>query len=97
MTFFAWGANLYFRQSRPPAGALEISCVARQWMWKFQHPDGRAEINDLHVPLNQPVKIQMISEDVIHSLFIPAFRAKQDVLPGRYTTIWFEPTEVGSK
>jgi cytochrome c oxidase subunit II len=96
MTFFAWGANLYFRESRPPAGALEINCVARQWMWKFQHPEGHAEINDLHVPLHQPVRVQMISEDVIHSLFIPAFRVKQDVLPGRYTTIWFEPTRVGS-
>jgi cytochrome c oxidase subunit II len=95
MTMFAWGARLYFRQVRPPAGALEIDCVARQWMWKFQHPEGQAEINDLHVPLAQPVRVRLISEDVIHSLFIPAFRVKQDVLPGRYTSIWFEATRVG--
>jgi cytochrome c oxidase subunit 2 len=95
MTMFAWGARLYFRQVRPPAGALAIDCIARQWMWKFQHPEGQAEINDLHVPLGMPVRVQMISEDVIHSLFIPAFRVKQDVLPGRYTSIWFEATLVG--
>jgi cytochrome c oxidase subunit 2 len=95
MTFFAWGAQLYYTQMRPPAGALEIQCVARQWMWKFRHPQGQSEINDLHVPLGQPVKVQLISEDVIHSLFIPAFRVKMDVLPGRYTTIWFEATQPG--
>jgi cytochrome c oxidase subunit 2 len=86
---------LYFRETRPPAGTLEIDCVARQWMWKFQHPEGNAEINDLHVPLNRAVKVRLISEDVIHSLYVPAFRVKQDVLPGRYTTIWFEPTKAG--
>jgi cytochrome c oxidase subunit 2 len=95
MTMFAWGAKLYFHQVRPPAGALEINCIGRQWMWKFQHPEGNSEINDLHVPLNRPIKLQMISEDVIHSLFLPAFRVKQDVLPGRYTTLWFQPTKVG--
>jgi len=95
MTFFAWGAQLYFRESRPPAGSLEVQCVARQWMWKFQHPEGHAEINELHVPMNQPVEVRLISEDVIHSLFIPAFRVKQDVLPGRYTTVWFEATQPG--
>ena len=95
MTLFAWGAKLYFHEVRPPAGAVEINCIARQWMWKFQHPEGKSEINDLHLPLNRPVKLQMISEDVIHSLFVPAFRVKQDVLPGRYTTIWFQPTKVG--
>ena len=95
MTMFGWGAHLYFRQSRPPAGALEINGVGRQWMWKFQHPDGRAEINDLHVPVDQPVRVQLISEDVIHSLYVPAFRVKHDVLPLRYTTIWFQATRVG--
>ena len=95
MTMFAWGAKLFFHQVRPPAGALEINCIGRQWMWKFQHPEGNSEINDLHVPLNRPIKLQMISEDVIHSLFVPAFRVKQDVLPGRYTTIWFQATKVG--
>jgi cytochrome c oxidase subunit 2 len=95
MTMFAWGAKLYYRQVRPPAGALEINCVAKQWMWKFQHPEGNAEINDLHVPLGRAVKVRLISEDVIHSLYIPAFRVKQDVLPGRYTSLWFEPTRIG--
>ncbi|MES2788669.1 MAG: cytochrome c oxidase subunit II [Planctomycetota bacterium] len=95
MILFVWGAKLFFHQTHAVEGALEVNCVGRQWMWKFQHPNGRSEINDLHVPLNQPVKINMISEDVIHSLYIPAFRVKQDVLPGRYTSIWFEASKVG--
>ena len=95
MVMFFWGAKIYFAQSRPPAGAMEISCVGRQWMWKFQHPEGNSEINDLHVPLNEPVKLNLISEDVIHSMYIPAFRVKHDVLPGRYTSVWFKPTKVG--
>ena len=92
---FFWGANIFLHQMRPPSGAMEIQCVARQWMWKFQHPEGAAEINDLHVPIGQPIKVKLISEDVIHSLYIPAFRVKQDVLPGRYTSVWFEPTRAG--
>jgi cytochrome c oxidase subunit II len=96
MIMFFWGAKLYLVQSTPPTDALEITGVGRQWMWKFQHPEGRAEINDLHVPLGQNVRIRLISEDVIHSLFVPAFRVKQDVLPGRYTTLWFKPTKVGT-
>jgi cytochrome c oxidase subunit 2 len=95
MVMFFWGADVYFRMARPPADAIEIGTVARQWMWKFQHPEGRLEINDLHVPLGRPVKLHMISEDVIHSLYVPAFRAKQDVLPGRYTSVWFEATRLG--
>ncbi len=69
---------------------MEFTVVAKQWMWKFQHPTGRREIDTLHVPVNQPVRLTMISQDVIHSFFVPAFRVKQDVLPGRYTTLWFE-------
>lgn len=95
LLMFYWGAKLFFSQARPPAGAMEINCVARQWMWKFQHPEGNSEINDLHLPLGRPVRINMISEDVIHSLYVPAFRVKHDVLPGRYTTVWFKPTKVG--
>ena len=95
MVMFFWGARLYFLQARAPAGAIEIDGIGRQWMWKFQHPAGNSEINDLHVPLGQPVKVRLISEDVIHSLYIPAFRVKQDVLPGRYTSIWFEATKPG--
>jgi cytochrome c oxidase subunit 2 len=74
---------------------MEVDCVGRQWMWKFQHPEGNAEINDLHVPLNQPVKVRLISEDVIHSMYVPAFRIKHDVLPGRYTYLWFTATKPG--
>ena len=95
MVMFFWGAQLYFKQSRAPAGAMEITVVGRQWMWKIQHPEGRSEINDLHVPLGHPIKIRLISADVIHSLYIPAFRVKQDVLPGRYTTLWFQPSKLG--
>jgi cytochrome c oxidase subunit II len=95
MVIFAWGASLYFRMTRPPPDVLQMYAVGKQWMWKFQHPDGRREINQLHVPVRQPVKLTMSSEDVIHSFFVPAFRVKQDVVPGRYTTIWFEATKPG--
>ena len=95
MVMFVWGASLYFTLSRPPAGALEISVVAKQWMWKYQHPQGQREINELHVPLGRPVRLIMTSEDVIHSFFVPAFRTKMDVLPGRYTATWFEATKAG--
>jgi cytochrome c oxidase subunit 2 len=95
MLIFYWGATLYFTAYRPPAGATEVRVVAKQWMWKFQHPNGRREINTLHVPLGQPMKLLMISEDVIHSLYVPAFRIKRDVLPGSYSTCWFEATRIG--
>ena len=92
---FGWSTSIYFNMIRPPADAMEIQVVGKQWMWQIQHSNGRREINELHVPVNQPVKLRMISQDVIHSFFVPAFRVKQDVLPGRYTTLWFNPTEVG--
>ena len=95
MVAFFWGATLYIDLSRPPEGALEIFVIGKQWMWKLQHPDGQQEINELHVPVGRPVKLTMTSQDVIHSFFIPAFRVKQDVLPGRYTTLWFEATQTG--
>jgi cytochrome c oxidase subunit 2 len=95
MAIFGWGATLYFSEYRPPAGAMEIRIVGKQWMWKFQHPNGRREINTLHVPLGQPVKLTMISEDVIHSFYVPAFRVKRDVLPGSYSSCWFEATRTG--
>ena len=94
--FFAWAGVLYVRNSRPPADAMEIYVVGKQWMWKVQHPNGRREVNALHVPLGQPVKLIMTSQDVIHDFFVPAFRVKQDVLPGRYTTEWFTPTKEGT-
>jgi cytochrome c oxidase subunit 2 len=92
---FVWGARLFFRSARPPEDSLEIYVVAKQWMWKVQHAGGQREINQLHVPLGRPVKLTMISQDVIHSFFVPAFRVHQDVLPNRYTTIWFEATKPG--
>jgi cytochrome c oxidase subunit 2 len=95
MVIFFWGSSLYFSISRPPAGALEIYVTGRQWMWKMQHPSGVREINELHVPLGRPVRLIMVSEDVIHSFFVPAFRVKMDVLPGRYTGVWFEATKLG--
>ncbi len=93
---FAWAADLYFILEVPPAEALEINVVAKQWMWKVQHQEGNREINALHVPLGRTVKLTMASEDVIHSFYIPAFRVKQDVVPGRFTTEWFQPTKAGT-
>jgi cytochrome c oxidase subunit 2 len=96
MVLFVWGTKVFFRASRPPAQAVEYFVTGKQWMWKFQHPDGRREINDLHVPVGVPIKFTMTSEDVIHSLYFPAFRVKADVLPGRYSTVWFEATKTGT-
>ena len=95
LVMFTWSALVFYELYEPPADAFEISVVGKQWMWYLQHPQGRAEINNLHVPLGQAVKLVMTSQDVIHSFFVPAFRVKQDVLPGRYTTLWFRPTKIG--
>jgi cytochrome c oxidase subunit 2 len=95
MVIFVWGASVFFAMARPPDETLNIYVVGKQWMWKFQHLDGQREINELHVPLGRPVKLIMTSEDVIHDVFVPAFRVKADVLPGRYTNIWFEATKAG--
>jgi cytochrome c oxidase subunit 2 len=92
---FGWSSYLYFQGRTPPADAMEIYVTGKQWMWKIQHQRGNREINELHVPVGQPVKLVMTSQDVIHSFFIPAFRIKQDVLPGRYTTEWFTATKTG--
>lgn len=96
MVMFVWGASLYFTLSRPPQDALEIQVVGKQWMWKFQHMDGQREINELHVPVGRAVKLTLASQDVIHSFFVPAFRVKSDVVPGRYSTVWFEATKPGT-
>jgi cytochrome c oxidase subunit 2 len=95
MVMFVWGAKLYFHIRTPPAGAIELQVVGKQWMWKIHHPQGRSEINELHVPIGRPIRLKMISEDVIHSFFLPDFRVKMDVLPGRYTEMWFEATKLG--
>jgi cytochrome c oxidase subunit 2 len=95
MVIFVWGASVFFAMARPPDETLNVYVVGKQWMWKFQHLDGQREINELHVPVGRAVKLIMTSEDVIHDLFVPAFRMKADVIPGRYTTIWFHPTKPG--
>jgi cytochrome c oxidase subunit 2 len=96
MVFYVWAARLYALDRTPPDGALEVAVVAKQWMWKFQHPGGQREINELHVPTGEPVKLTMTSQDVIHSLFLPELRLKMDVLPDRYTTIWFQADRPGT-
>jgi cytochrome c oxidase subunit 2 len=93
--FFTWGAVVYYQLERPPRDSLEVQVVAKQWMWKLQHEEGKKEINELHVPLGRAVTLTMTSQDVIHSFFVPAFRVKQDVVPGKYTTEWFRPTRLG--
>jgi cytochrome c oxidase subunit 2 len=95
MSFFVWGAGLYFKQSRTPKNALEVYVVGKQWMWKIQHATGQREINELHVPVGRKIKLIMTTEDVIHDFFVPAFRVKTDVVPGRYTVLWFEATKPG--
>jgi cytochrome c oxidase subunit 2 len=92
---YAWSARDYLRLYEPPPDALPVAVVARQWMWKLQHRNGRREIDELHVPLGQPVLLTMSSQDVIHSFYVPAFRLKQDVLPGRSTRLWFTATKLG--
>jgi len=95
MVIFLWGAVIYFRERTPPRGASEVYVVAKQWMWKLQHQEGQREINELHIPVGRDVKLIMTSQDVIHSFYVPTFRIKQDVLPGRYTTAWFRATKPG--
>jgi len=92
---FGWGAIVYFHIERPPRDALQVQVVGKQWMWKLQHAEGKSEINELHVPVGRAVTLTMTSQDVIHSFFVPAFRVKQDVVPGRYTSEWFKPTQPG--
>ncbi len=95
MVMFVWGAQVFFHMTRAPKGAMEIYVVGKQWMWKAQHMDGAREINELHVPVGRPVKLIMGSEDVIHSFFIPEFRVKADVIPGRYNHLWFTASRPG--
>jgi len=96
LMMFVWGALIYFRVYTPPANAMNIYVVGKQWMWKAEHPGGQHEINSLHVPTRQPVQLTLISQDVFHSFSIPAFRVKREAIPGRYTTVWFEPTVPGT-
>jgi cytochrome c oxidase subunit 2 len=95
IVIFAWAAADFMKLYDPPRDALPVYVVAKQWMWKLQQPGGRREINELHVPMGQPVRLVMTSQDAIHSFYVPAFRLKQDVLPGRYTSLWFTATRLG--
>lgn len=95
LSIFVWAAKVYIEENRIPKNALEVYVVGKQWMWKLQHAEGPREINELHIPVNTPVKLLMASEDVIHSFFIPDFRVKRDVLPGRFQGEWFEATRPG--
>jgi cytochrome c oxidase subunit II len=96
LVMFVWGALLYFRVYTPPANAMNIYVVGKQWMWKAEHPGGQHEINSLHVPTGQPIQLTIISQDVFHSFSIPAFRVKREAIPGRYTSVWFEATTPGT-
>jgi cytochrome c oxidase subunit 2 len=95
LAIFLWSSVVFSEFHQPPEGALRIHVLAKQWMWKLEHDNGRREIDELHVPLGKPVELIMTSQDVIHSFFVPAFRVKQDVLPGRYTNLWFTATRPG--
>src|ERR671912_1472175 len=96
MFMFGWGASVFFHLRTPPDEALHLYAVGKQWMWKFQHLEGQREINELHLPAGRPVKITVSSEDVLHSLYFPAFRTKMDAIPGRYTELWFEANTPGT-
>ena len=93
--YFFWGADIYVKAKKPLTNAMEIHVLGKRWMWKTEHANGTREINALHVPVGVPVKLIMSSQDVIHDFFIPAFRVKQDVVPGSFTTEWFQATQTG--
>ncbi|MEQ1572818.1 MAG: cytochrome c oxidase subunit II [Vicinamibacterales bacterium] len=95
IVIFVWSTVVFFQIIRPPDQTLEIYSTGKRWMWRFQHADGQREINALHVPLGRPVKVTFTSEDVLHDLYIPAFRVKADAIPGRYSSIWFTATKTG--
>jgi cytochrome c oxidase subunit 2 len=96
LIMFVWGSLIYFRVYTPPANAMNIYVVGKQWMWKAEHPGGQHEINALHIPLGRPIQLTLISQDVFHSFSIPAFRVKREAIPGRYTSVWFEATQTGT-
>ncbi len=95
IVIFAWAADVFFDLHRPPDQTLEIYATGKRWMWKFQHLDGKSEINELHVPIGRAVKVTFTSEDVLHSLYFPSFRTKADAIPGRYSSVWFTATKIG--
>jgi len=90
MVIFAWGYSVYHDMTQAPSDAYEVRVIGKQWLWQFQYDNGKTTIGELYVPMNKPVKLIMTSEDVLHSFFVPNFRIKQDVVPGMYTSVWFE-------
>jgi cytochrome c oxidase subunit 2 len=95
IVIFVWATDVFFDIVRPPDQTMEIYATGKRWMWKFQHIDGKAEINELHVPVGRAIRVTFTSEDVLHSLYFPSFRTKADAIPGRYSNVWFTPTKVG--
>ena len=95
VVIFAWGFKVFLDMNTPPGDAYEVQVTAQKWKWLFTYPNGHVDEN-LHVPLDRPVKVVMTSEDVIHSFYVPAFRIKRDVVPGRYSTLWFRATRAGT-
>ena len=96
LAIFVWGTKLYADYQRAPESAMQIDVVGKQWMWKIQHPSGVREVNNLHIPVGQPIRINLTSQDVLHDFYVPAFRVKNDAIPGRFSSLWFEPTRVGT-
>lgn len=95
LAVFGWGTKLFLNMREAPEDATNIYVIGKQWMWHIQHPNGVRENNELHVPVGRPVRLTMISQDVIHGFYIPQFRTQYHVVPGRYTTMWFTPTKAG--
>lgn len=95
LCIFGWSSLVFSQYYKPPRNALQLYGIGKQWMWKIEHENGRREIDELHVPVNRPIQLVLTSQDVIHSFFIPAFRIKRDVLPGRYLSVWFTATRLG--
>jgi cytochrome c oxidase subunit 2 len=95
IVMFYFGTSLYVKMRTPPKNATEIFVIGKQWMWHIQHGNGVRENNTLHVPVGRPVKLTMISQDVLHAFYIPAFRVQEHVVPGRYTQLWFTATQAG--
>jgi cytochrome c oxidase subunit 2 len=95
VAIFFWGLKGWMEYAVAPGDAMEVQITAKKWLWQFEYPDGSRTINDLHVPVNKNVKFVMTSEDVIHDFFVPDMRVKHDIIPGRYTEVWFNPTMMG--
>ena len=96
LIFFVWGARLFVESKNPPPDAMTIEVIGRQWMWKYQHPTGQSEINDLHVPIDQAIRMRLTSQDVIHAFYLPALRMQMGVLPDRTTELWFKANRTGT-